>query len=68
MRKYEISGMRRIREYKILLNILSQYSARQFNYKNDGKEGTLSFTISKANALEMDKRLKESGLVFKILG
>ena len=67
MIKYEVSGIKRIRDYRFLLNLLSQYSIRQINYKNDERGTALSFAIPKADAPEMDKRLKESGLVFKVL-
>jgi hypothetical protein len=67
MKKYEVSEMRRIRDYTNLFSLLTQYHARQFNYSHDGKEGTLSFAIPKANAENMDKGLKESGLVFRVL-
>jgi predicted transcriptional regulator len=67
MKRYEVSEMRRIRDYSSLFLILKQYSARHFDYKHNGKQGTLCFTIPKADAPEMNKQLKESGLVFKVL-
>ena len=67
MRIYEISKIKRVGDYRILLTILNQHSIRQPDYKNDGKEGTLSFTIPKSNAIEMNKKLKESRLVFRVL-
>jgi len=67
MIKYEVSGIKRIRDYRFLLNLLSQYSIRQINYKNDERGAALSFSIPKYNASELEKRLKESKLVFKVL-
>jgi len=67
MKKYKISELRRIKEYKILFSILRDYHVRALNYENDGKESAIYFTIPKANFTEMNKRLKESGLVFRIL-
>ncbi len=69
MKKYEVSGMRRVKDYNVLFSLLNQYHTRQLNYKYDEKEkeGTLVFIIPKANAPELDKRLKESGLIFRVL-
>ena len=67
MIRYEVSRIKRVGDYRILLTILNQHSIRQPDYKNDGREGTLSFTIPKADAPEISRQLKESGLVFKVL-
>ena len=67
MKRYKITGMKRARDYRFAFTILSEYHARNFDYKNDGKEGMLSFSIPKSNALELEKKLKESKLVFKVL-
>ena len=68
MEKYEISKIRRIRDYKILFNILSEYHARNFSFKNDKQEGaSISCMVSKAKAKKMEEKLKESGLVFRVL-
>ena len=67
MNKYKVEKIRRIREYKMLFSILSDYHTRNLDYENDGRDGTLYFAIPKADSDEMSKRLKESGLVFKVL-
>jgi hypothetical protein len=66
MTKYEISGIRRIRDYKIILEIISRYSHRQFKYRNQKDKGIFILEIN-ISPSELEERLKESGLVFKIL-
>ncbi len=67
MKKYEITELRTRKDYVILLNILDKYPLRHINYKYDKGEGIFSFTIPNSTAPEMEKRLKERGLVFKLL-
>jgi len=67
MIKYEVSEIKRVGDYRFLLTILNQHSIREIEYENKGKEGKLSFWISKKESSIVEKKLKESGLVFRIL-
>ncbi len=69
MIRYEISEMRRIKDYNHLFLILKEYSARHLDYKYDEKQkqGTFSFAVPKDSSPAIDERLKESGLIFRVL-
>ncbi len=65
MIKYKVSKLGRIKDYRILLGIISHYHIGNFKY--DKKEGSIEFAASTKASQELSRRLKESGLVFKVM-
>ena len=67
MKEYEVSKLRRVKEYRILMDILKQHHVRHLDQRIVGEEGTVYVTIPKSESSRMEEELEKSKLVYRIL-